>query len=91
MAVVAVLLIHIERNAVTLAYATTSRRPLEPTHADDERREREAPVEAMHDHALGENEAADEKEDDGIGKWRKRHLRGGHAKQDARASGPAVP
>src|SRR5687768_13372157 len=33
-AVVAVLLIHIDKKHVTPAYATTNRRPLEPTHSD---------------------------------------------------------
>ena len=82
-AVVAVLLIHIERKQVTPAYTTTSRSPLDPTHADASavnasRRSRRCAI-----MPFGEDEAADEQKNDGIGERRVRDLRGGDAEDDA--------
>ena len=83
MAVVAVLLIHIERKQVTPAYATTSRSPLDPTHADASAVNASRRSRRCSDHPFGEDEASDEEKYDGVGERRIRDLSGGDAEDDA--------
>ncbi len=74
-AAVAVLLIHIEMTTETAPNDDEEASGAAADQARRQRRERDASVEAVHVHRLGEDEAPDEQEDDGIGERRER-LRG---------------
>ena len=71
-AVVAVLLIHIERSMVIPPNTSRMRVALVPTKRCGQRRVGNPLIDAVHEHRLGQDEAADEDEDHGIGERRER-------------------
>ena len=73
MAVVAVLLIHIESTVVTPPKASITRPELVPTHGSRQRGEGNPAIDAVHEHAFGQHEAADEDEDHRIGERARTH------------------
>ena len=81
MAVVAVLLIHIEMHrghgGIHHEHAERAR----PNERRGQGGERDAAIHAVHEHRLGQDEAADEEKDDGIGKRRERAACVSHARR----------
>ena len=81
-AVVAVLLIHIEIAGRDRAVHEQNPGRAAADRARRQRAERDAPVEAVHEHRLGQHEAADEQEDDRIGERREDGARRGDLQDD---------